>query len=143
MKSISATILVKPHPWQRPGMRVVAGHATGFTPKKTVNAEALIIASIRNELREPVMAGGFEAGVPLSLSATFFLARPKGAPKRVVLPTKRPDLDNYAKTLLDALQSYVFPDDAQLTTIKIRKRFGEPPRIELTIAEEEVEALQA
>jgi len=50
------------------------------------------------------------------------------------MPVSRPDVENYAKTLLDALNKFVFPDDSQITTLLVRKRFVETdgvPRIEL------------
>uniref|UniRef100_A0A6M3IY95 Putative endodeoxyribonuclease n=1 Tax=viral metagenome TaxID=1070528 RepID=A0A6M3IY95_9ZZZZ len=52
------------------------------------------------------------------------------------MPITKPDLDNYIKTLLDALNGYAFRDDAQVTSLEVKKRFagtGEVPRIELTL----------
>jgi len=137
MKSIEVTILVEPTAKGRPRLTTVNGHARAYTPQKTVKAEAMIMADIRHE----VMAHGrFEAGIPLRLEATFYRERPKHLPKRITMPMTRPDCDNYAKLLLDALNGYAFPDDSQLTSVKFKKRFCQPgqvPRIELRISEDE------
>lgn len=46
-----------------------------------------------------------------------------------VAPTSRNgDLDNIAKSILDALNQCVYHDDAQVTTLVISKRYGEEPR---------------
>jgi len=136
MKQLTCTIMVEPTAKARPRVAVVGGHAHAYTPKKTANAEALIQATIRQEINGQ---GSFGAGVPLRLDAIFYRDRPKSLPKRVQLPVQKPDLDNYFKLLADALNKYVFPDDSALTTVNIKKRFGTPPRIELKIKEEEIE----
>lgn len=136
MKRIEVTVMVEPTAKGRPKFRVAGKHVMAYTPAKTRHAEAMIETAIR----EQVMAfGRFDPGVPLSISATFFRPRPVHLAKRVKMPVTRPDLDNYTKLLQDALEKYVYPNDSQLTTMKYRKRFGSPPRIELIIQEEEVE----
>jgi len=52
------------------------------------------------------------------------------------MPVSRPDYDNYAKLLTDALEKFVYKNDSQITRAIIKKRFGSPPRIELTIEED-------
>jgi Holliday junction resolvase RusA-like endonuclease len=60
------------------------------------------------------------------------LAVPKGWPKARreaalagrLLPLRRPDGDNVSKALLDGLNRVVFEDDAQVTDLRIRKRYG-------------------
>ncbi len=130
---ISATILVEPVAKGRPRVAVVNNHARAYTPQKTVRAEMQVIADIRHQLGE---LQPFSAGTPVKLTATFYRVRPKGLPKRVILPITRPDCDNYVKLLEDALNKFAFPDDAQITTMIVRKRFAEPgsvPRIELRL----------
>jgi Holliday junction resolvase RusA-like endonuclease len=54
----------------------------------------------------------------------------------VTKPVSRPDADQYMKLLMDALERFLYEDDAQITTIYIAKRFGTPPRIEFEIIED-------
>lgn len=133
MKKIETVIFVEPTPKGRTRSAVVQGQIRNYTPAKTLETESLLKALIRQQVMEH---GSFDKDVPLCLSATFYIDRPKSLQKRITKPIKRPDVDNYSKLLLDALNKYVFPDDSQIVTMKIRKRFSSPPRIELLIVEE-------
>lgn len=130
MNKIETTIFVEPTAKARPRSAIVAGRVHTYTPKKTRNAEAMIEAMIRSQVME---IGSFDEGVPLRLEVTFYRVRPKHLPKRVTMPVSRPDYDNYAKLLTDALEKFVYKNDSQITTALVRKRFGDPPRIELTL----------
>jgi len=134
---MKAIILVEPHAKGRPKVSTFGGHAQVYTPKKTRIAEADIKAAIRNKIAK---AQRFGAGEALVLWVTFYVVRPKSAPKRVKHPVTRPDLDNYMKTLLDSLNKFAFPDDSQIVNIHAKKAFaaaGTPPRIEFVLEREE------
>jgi len=103
------------------------GRAIAYTPSKTAHAENII----RDKVMEMEMF--FPREIPLSLVAIFFRDRPKNLPKKVEKPVTRPDWDNYAKLLTDALEKFVYANDSQITMAVIKKRFGSPPRIELMI----------
>lgn len=50
--------------------------------------------------------------------------------------TKRPDADNVAKVICDALNGVAFADDACVTELGVSKRYcdkGESPRVEVTV----------
>lgn len=79
-----------------------------------------IVDVARQELRGRAPAEG-----PLSLGVTFYLPRPKSAPRRVVEPATRPDLDKLLRALCDALTAAgVWRDDAQLVHVVARKVFA-------------------
>lgn len=70
------------------------------------------------------------------LDITFFMPIPKGTSsvkKRqmlngVILPTKRPDIDNLAYLVTNALKEIVYADDSQIVDQILRKRYGETPK---------------
>ena len=63
-------------------------------------------------------------GVPQSWSKK----KREAALRNSVAPTSRNgDLDNIAKSILDALNQCVYHDDCQVTTLVISKRYGEEP----------------
>ena len=47
----------------------------------------------------------------------------------VLLPTKKPDVDNTAKSILDGCNGVVFGDDSQVTELHINKIYGEIPQV--------------
>jgi Holliday junction resolvase RusA-like endonuclease len=136
---IQTTIYVQPTPKARPRSRIGRKGSQAFvqtyTPRKTREAESMIKAMIRTQVMK---LGKFAPEVPIRLKATFFRERPKSLPKRVLLPVARPDANNYLSLLQDALNKFVWSDDAQITTVFVRKRFGSPPRIELLLQDDEV-----
>lgn len=50
-----------------------------------------------------------------------------------ILPTTRPDADNYLKCCLDAMNGVAYKDDAQVVAMLVRKRYAEIPRLEIEI----------
>ena len=48
---------------------------------------------------------------------------------------KRPDCDNLAKSILDALNGLVYKDDKQITYLSIEKLYGEENKIEVDLEE--------
>lgn len=49
--------------------------------------------------------------------------------------TKRPDCDNIAKAILDALNGLAYKDDKQITYLSIKKLYGEENKIEVDLEE--------
>ncbi len=88
------------------------------------------------------MAGLAPIEGPIELRVTFYLPRPKSAPKGVTEPAKLPDLDKLARAVGDALTAAgVWRDDGQVVSLIARKLFaggwsdknGGVPRAEITV----------
>ena len=108
----------------------------GVTPEKTVNYETLIRQLFA------VKYPGFEPlGGPLALTVEAFLLIPKSASRKKkaamaegeIIPEKRPDFDNLAKTAADALQGVAFRNDSQIAEAVIRKRYSQVPRMRIAV----------
>jgi Holliday junction resolvase RusA-like endonuclease len=56
----------------------------------------------------------------------------------LVVPTVKPDADNVAKIVLDALNGSAFCDDAQVVHLQVLKRYAEEPgvKVRITVYEE-------
>ena len=50
-------------------------------------------------------------------------------------PTVKPDLDNYIKSTLDALNGILWTDDARIVDLHAHKYYSDRPRIEITVRE--------
>jgi Holliday junction resolvase RusA-like endonuclease len=50
-----------------------------------------------------------------------------------IVPTSRPDADNYAKAILDAINGIVLVDDAQVVELRAVKKFGVAPKMVATV----------
>lgn len=48
-------------------------------------------------------------------------------------PIVKPDVDNYIKATLDALNGVIWKDDAQIVTLKAAKYYSDHPRIEMKV----------
>lgn len=104
----------QPVPKGRP--RFTRGGHT-YTPARTKNAEKEIIEELKKQWsQEPLETA-------LIIDLTFYLPMPKYLKGKVVKHTKRPDADNLAKLVLDAMNEIIFKDDSQITYLKVKKLY--------------------
>ena len=134
-RSVTFTFNIEPTGKGRPRGRVAMSKATGrqfvqeYTPAPTAHAEAVIRAQVAD------CGEFFEAGVPLRLDAEFVVARPPSIPKKRRYPVTKPDLDNYEKLLADALERFIYANDAQIVEAHKRKTYGPVPCIHVRLSE--------
>lgn len=110
------------------------GHV--YTPNKTAKYEAYIRLCFQEKypnfkpLEEPIKLE-IEAYYPIPKSASK--KQKELMLQNKVLPTKKPDLDNVLKSVLDALNGIAYKDDVFITDISISKRYAEMPKIVIKI----------
>ena len=98
-----------------------------YTPTKTKDYEELIKQYFL--IKNPG-ARTLESRVSVEIKAYFKI--PSSANKsekeemleNKISPTKKPDVDNIAKSILDAMNNFVFKDDNQVSKISVEKRFA-------------------
>ena len=71
-------------------------------------------------------------GIALAVSMVFSFQRPRS--NKTQWHTQRPDLDNLAKAVLDALHGIAFPDDAVVDELKLRKQWRDKPGLWVDIS---------
>jgi len=78
---------------------------------------------------------------PIEVNMTFHTPIPKSwSQKRrmavIGMPdTRRPDIDNFAKFILDVMNRLVYEDDSLITTLHCEKVYSDEPRTEIYIQE--------
>lgn len=73
------------------------------------------------------------AEAPLEVRLLFHLPRPQSLPKRVRHHIRKPDIDNLAKAVKDALRGIVYRDDSQVVDLHVRKVYGTSPGVEIRV----------
>lgn len=120
----------------RPRMNTITGRA--YTPTKTKNYEYLVrqIFCFKYPHFEP-----FENRVTVKITAYFEI--PKSTSKKkeeemlenIISPTKKPDIDNIVKIVLDALNKFAYKDDSQITKLEVEKKYSKTPKTIVEIQE--------
>ena len=83
----------------------------------------------------------FEKGRPLDIRIIAYYPIPKSASKKKqremlehrLRPTVKPDLDNVAKLVYDALNGVAWYDDNAIVDTQVRKFYSDTPRVEVFI----------
>ena len=55
--------------------------------------------------------------------------------KNTISPTKKPDIDNIVKIVLDAMNELAFKDDTQITKLEVEKIYGIEEKLQIKIEE--------
>ena len=79
----------------------------------------------------------------ISVEIIAYMKIPKNTSKKkkqemlygLVSPTKKPDADNIAKSILDAMNKFVFKDDNLVSKITVEKRYGEEEKVYVKVEE--------
>ena len=111
-----------------------------YTPEKTASYESLVALNYRN------IAKGYKFTSPVKVIISVFHKPPQRASKKKtndmlcsrIRPTKRPDLDNIVKIILDGLNKVAWDDDTQVVELVVSKYYGVEPFVGVCI--EEIEA---
>ena len=120
----------------RPRLNTYSGIV--YTPTKTKDYETLVEQYFL--LKYPKFKV-FEGRVKVSIIAYF--AIPKATKKsdikemldNNISPTKKPDIDNIVKVVLDSMNKFAFKDDNQITKLEIEKKYSIEDKIYIKIEE--------
>lgn len=129
------TIPIAPVEQQRP--RIRKGGRGLYDPKK--------VRDFKKEVAEYIEQQDFSKfeDKALNVKIKFYRQVQKSLSKKerelrltdVHRPIVKPDLDNYTKSILDALNGLVWDDDAKIVHLELDKYYSEQPRIEIEVHE--------
>jgi len=124
------TVYGKPVAKARPRVvRLPNGQSRTYTPKATASWEEMIRYQALGHRPAALIDG------PISVDATFYLPKPKSRRKSDVWADRKPDWDNLGKAVTDALEGLFWANDSRIVDCRVRKLYGDPPRVEIEIRE--------
>lgn len=124
-------ILGKPVPWKRVGINTKTG---GVYDQQSKEREQYRWQLRSQFVDEPITG-------PIEIKLLFRMPIPKTIKGRMrkdmlanyVYHTKRPDVDNLEKLILDAMSGIVYADDCQIVMLNACKRYSDKPGITIGI----------
>ena len=105
-----------------------------YTPKETVDYEAQIMA-------EYLHAGGKLIDGPVKVEVWAFMKIPASTSKKKAKamqgtpPTKKPDVDNILKVVMDGLKTAAYSDDKQVIEATVHKTYWDTPKVVIDVEE--------
>lgn len=124
MKIINLTFPINPVAKERPRTSFYSGSI--YTPARTCIFENHVKKLARMQFKNSLIT------FPMSVKIIFRLEKPKSVKRDY--PSVRPDIDNYIKAVLDALQGIVFKDDGQIIKLYAEKIYSESFGIDIEFA---------
>lgn len=113
------------------------GRSQAITPQDTLSYENLVRWVFTNTHNAKKLEGEIEARIvamyPIPKSMTKKNRQLVDEGK--LHPTKKPDLDNVAKIILDSLNTIAYHDDSQVIRLVVEKHYSDEPRVEVTLNE--------
>lgn len=116
----------------RPRMSTRTGRA--YTPQETVNYENWVKLCYQEQGKEYL-----EGEIVATINAYYGIPKSTSKKKTALMledeirPTKKPDLDNIVKGVLDSLNGIAYKDDSQVVKVISEKFYSEQPRVELIL----------
>ncbi len=110
------------------------GHA--YDPVKSREYKEYVAFEAAKQYRDPPIAGK-----PLEVYLAVYRSNQKKTSKierarresGASVPIEKPDVDNYAKGILDALKSVIWDDDSVVVHLDARKFYSDLPRIKVIV----------
>lgn len=104
-----------------------------YTPQKTVDFENMVAwyakaAMAGKPLYEGALIVTLYYGIPIPKTL-----EPRIKKGELIYPTKRPDMDNYEKSVLDGMNGVVYKDDSQIVATFHKKRYTRNPRVVISV----------
>lgn len=118
--------------------RARANTKTGhmYTPKGTQNYEAWVKSCYVHRSGGEMLQGDITAlieayyKIPASIKSK---TKREQMRRGIINPTIKPDTDNVAKIILDALNGIAYEDDKQIIDLRVIKRYADEPFVKITL----------
>lgn len=135
--TVAFVIPYEPMGKERPRAYSCHGHTQVYTPYKTREYEQMIRDIYALQVGHKRFPD--DAEILLEIIACFSVPKSANKEKRHlmisgdILPKKKPDYDNIAKIITDALNGVAYKDDSQIVWADIRKKYAKNPCVYVTL----------
>lgn len=127
-----------PVPKGRPRFAKRGNFVQTYTPEKTKNYESEVAMMAKAAMgASEALEGALEAFiyVTYAVPASYSKKRSEACLSGLEKHTKKPDLDNVVKSVVDGMDKIVFLNDSQITSIHATKVYGEIAKVEVMVRE--------
>ena len=140
---VKITVPGPPKAWERAGHRIVTARSgrqfvSSYTPAQTRHEQSFIRALACTAMGDrPLFSGPIDLQVVayMGVPASWSNKKRAAALSDQIRPTSKPDFDNLAKSLCDAVKGIVWVDDFQVTDPHGPwKRYSDHPRLVIEFA---------
>lgn len=140
---IRLTVPGEPVAQGRPRFSTQHGFVRVYDPQKSRTYKDSIRTIALNVIQQRFLG-------PVVMTVDIYRAIPKSwsrkkqeeAENGFIKPTLKPDVDNYVKSIKDALNGIAYVDDSQVVVLIISKHYARQPRVEIVIEEDKHAASQ-
>lgn len=131
----------RPVPQPRPRVyRTATGKSKAVNSRQSINYKRIVKYAALSEMNKRQLT---MTDRPLAMRLTFVFAPPKSYTKKKLEAvkscelryTKHIDLDNLAKSVMDALNNVIYKDDSQIVTLCANKEYGTTDHVHVIIDE--------
>lgn len=139
---VSFVVKGKPTGQPRPRMTAVGGHARSYDPEKAVNYKAFVRMLCIDAMRKsgetdptPVPGTGFKVRISAAFKppASWSNKKKDRAIEGEIEATIKPDVDNIAKILMDAINGLIWSDDKMVTDLRVSKGYWTEDEVTMSI----------
>lgn len=142
MKKITFTIPGEPKSKGRPRFSTRGGFVKTYTDSQTASYENLAKLCCREAMVKGSLTR-LEGEILAEIKAYYKIPKSTSKKQRIRFicdldrPCKKPDTDNIAKIILDALNDIAYEDDKQIVVLHVEKHYSDTPSVEVKLEEME------
>lgn len=132
---IKFTVYGEPKGKGRPRFVRIGSGVRTYTPKSTETYQNDVLAVYMDKYKGESINGPIRAEIDAYMPIPKSYSKKRRAEMEGKPCDKKPDADNIAKSVLDALQGYAYEDDKQITLLTVTKKYSDTPRVEIVLRE--------
>lgn len=135
-RAVSFRVPGKPVGKGRPRAAKRGKHITLYTPEATATYESTVALAASQAMGQaPLIDGPVDVLMRIDLPVPFSWSQRKqrDALAGTIIPTTKPDMDNVIKAVFDAINGVVWNDDTQVADLRVRRRYGATPGVNVHV----------